>query len=70
MKIAGWILLVMGCLGLLGCILGRIQPKNAGNYLLFIALGAYFIHNANQKKEDEEKKKQWKDGGQEGNVRK
>lgn len=67
MKVAGWILLVIGCLSFFSNV---INGNSLVGSTVFIALGAYFIHRANQKKEDEEKKKKWEDGGQEGNVRK
>lgn len=66
MKVAGWILLVIGCLSFFG---NAINGNSLVGSTVFIALGAYFIHNANQKKEDEKKKKQWEDGGQEGDMR-
>lgn len=56
MKTAGWILLVFGCLGFLGNILGGSNPTGA---TFWIALGAFLIYRSNQKKKEKEEKDKW-----------
>lgn len=49
MKIAGIILLILGILSLLGAVLGE---TSAFGPFFFIALGAFLIHNSNNKKDN------------------
>lgn len=56
MKVAGWILLVIGILSIIGSFIGE-HPSMGG--LFWAVLGAYLIHRANQKKKEEEDKDKW-----------
>lgn len=56
MKIAGWIILVLGSLSFLGCILGGSNPMGP---TFWIALGIFLLHRANQKKKEKEEKDKW-----------
>ncbi len=47
MKIAGWIILVLGALSLIGCLMGG---NSAFGPLLWIAIGAFCLNRAEQKK--------------------
>ena len=58
MRILGWILLVLG-------ILATVASLLAGHGLagiLWVVLGAYFIHRANQKDQEKEDKDKWERG--------
>lgn len=57
MKTWGWVLLIFGSLSFLGAIIvGKASPMGG---MFFAALGAYLIHRAKQKKEEDKKKKEW-----------
>lgn len=57
MKTWGWVLLVFGSLSFFGALIGGKASPMGG--MFFAALGAYLIHHANQKKEENRKKKDW-----------
>lgn len=57
MKIAGWIILVLGSISLLGCITGGSSPMGP---TFWIALGIFLLHRANQKEKEKEEKDKWK----------
>lgn len=56
MKIAGWIILALGCLSLLGCLLSGTNPVGP---IFWIGLGIYFLYRGNQKKKEKEDKDKW-----------
>ena len=56
MKIAGWIILVLGALSLIGCLMGG---NSAFGPLLWIAIGAFCLNRAEQKRKDKEDKDEW-----------
>lgn len=63
MKTTGIVLLVIGILSTLGGIIGTIAGKEPNlTGLTLVVLGGFLIYRANQKREDEEKKKQWEAG--------
>ena len=63
MKTTGIILLGLGILSILGGIIGTIGGRDLNlSGLAFVALGGFLIYRANQKKEEQEKKKQWEEG--------
>ncbi len=52
-------MLIFGSLSFLGAIIvGKASPMGG---MFFAALGAYLIHRAKQKKEEDKKKKEWED---------
>lgn len=56
MKIAGWIIIVFGTLGFIGCLAGGnsiIGP------LFWIVLGIYLLRRASQKQQEKEDKDRW-----------
>jgi len=60
MKTTGIVLLVFGILSTFGGIMRTIagnEPNLTG--LTFVVLGGYLIYRANQKKEEEDKKRNW-----------
>lgn len=60
MKITGWVLVVFGALSLLGAIIGAtLGREESFGGIAFIVLGAYLIHRANQKKQEEEDLQKW-----------
>lgn len=61
MKTWGIILIVLGCISLLGAIAAAANGRsgNAGGGIAFIVLGAYLIHRAKQKKKEQEKRDEW-----------
>lgn len=56
MKTTGIIILIFGCISFLGCIWGGISLMGP---TFWIALGAYLIHRAKQKKKEKEDKDKW-----------
>ena len=63
MKTTGIVLLVIGLLSTVGAIVGSAnghQTSFAG--LTFAVLGAFLISQANKKKEEAEKKREWEQG--------
>lgn len=56
MKIAGWIILVLGTLSFIGCIIGGSNPIGP---TFWIALGIFLLYRANQKKKEKEEKDKW-----------
>lgn len=56
MKIAGWIILILGCVSFLGCLLGG---SNLMGPTFWIALGIFLLYRANQKKKEKEEKDKW-----------
>lgn len=56
MKIAGWILLVIGLLSFLGTLVGGSNPTGP---LFCIGLGAYLISRTNMNKKEGEEKDKW-----------
>lgn len=56
MKIAGWILIVLGLLSFLGTFIGG---HNLTGPLFLIGLGAYLISCANKNKREQEDKDKW-----------
>lgn len=68
MKIAGIIILVLGCISTFGGVMaaavgGRLNLSG----LTFIVLGIFLISRAKKKKEEEEEKSKWEQGDQ-GNA--
>ena len=53
MKICGITLIVLGLLSL---------GRNTGTAIAFIALGAYLVHRARQKKEEQKRHDDWSKG--------
>jgi hypothetical protein len=73
MKTTGIIFLIIGCLGLLGNILGMakgLEPSTLGGALIWGVIGAFLISRANKKKEDAERKKQWEKGNSNNDTEK
>jgi hypothetical protein len=63
MKTTGIVLLVFGILSTFGGIMRTISGHEANlNGLAFVALGGYLVYRANQKKEEEDKKRNWENG--------
>jgi hypothetical protein len=63
MKTTGIVLLVFGILSTFGGIMRTIagrEPNLTG--LTFVVLGGYLVYRANQKKEEEDKKRNWENG--------
>lgn len=60
MKIAGWILLVLGVLSLIGCLVGGSNPFGP---LFWIGLGIYLIYLANRREKDKKDKEKWSNNG-------
>ncbi|MFC2455693.1 MAG: hypothetical protein ACFNUM_07500 [Segatella salivae] len=56
MKIAGWIILVFGALSFLGCLIGG---NSVFGPLVWIAIGAFCLYRAEQKKKDKDDKDKW-----------
>lgn len=56
MKKAGWVLTILGCISLLGCLSAGNSPFGP---LFWIGLGIYLIHRANQKIKDKQDKEKW-----------
>ncbi len=56
MKTAGWIILVIGILSLIGSIIGGTNPMGP---TFWIALGIYLLYRANQRKKEKEEKDKW-----------
>lgn len=56
MKIAGYIITVLGVLALIGTIVGGHSPIGP---IIWIALGVFLIIRANNKQDDKEKFDQW-----------
>lgn len=56
MKIAGYIITVLGVLALIGTIVGGHNPIGP---IFWIALGIFLIIRANKKQDDKEKFDQW-----------
>lgn len=61
MKTWGIILIALGCISLAGVITAAANGRsgNAGGGVAFIVLGAYLIHRAKRKKEEQEKRDDW-----------
>ena len=55
------ILIALGCISLAGVIAAAANGRsgNAGGGVAFIVLGAYLIHRAKRKKEEQEKRDEW-----------
>ena len=63
MKVIGIILVIAGIGGIINFIAsGGQMVGNPGYILVFLVLGAYLIHRANQKKEDQADKERWEKG--------
>lgn len=56
MKIAGWIILILGSLSFIGCLTGGTNPMGP---TFWIALGIFLLYKANKKKEEKEEKDKW-----------
>lgn len=58
MKIAGWILLVLGILSGIGSLMAGHNPAG----FFWAALGGFLIYRADQKKREKEEAEKWKNG--------
>lgn len=56
MKTTGWVILVLGTLSFLGCLMAGNSPMGP---TFWIALGAFLVHRADQKKKEKEEKDKW-----------
>ncbi len=61
MKACGITFIVLGCLSLIGTIVAAANGRdgNIGGGIAFIALGAYLVHRARQKKEEQKRHDDW-----------
>lgn len=59
MRTAGWIILSLGALSLLGCLIGGSNPFSP---LFWIALGIFLLHRASQKEKEKKDKEDWSNG--------
>lgn len=57
MKIAGWIIIVFGTLGFIGCLAGG--NNSIIGPLFWIVLGIYLLRRASQKQQEKEDKDRW-----------
>ena len=56
MKTTGWIILVFGTLSFIGNLMAGHSPMGSS---FWIALGAFLLHRAEQKKKEKEDKDKW-----------
>lgn len=59
MRVAGWILILLGALGTIGYL---AIGQNPSGILLLVALGVYLIRRKNQKEKEEKDKEKWNAG--------
>ena len=59
MRVFGWIMLVLGVISLFGALFTGYGLLSC---ILWIVLGAYLIHRANQKDKEKEDRDKWIEG--------
>ncbi|MBQ7985326.1 MAG: hypothetical protein IJ250_06800 [Bacteroidales bacterium] len=63
MKIWGIILIIAGICGFIQLIASAGQaPVHLGYTIIFLVLGIYLVHRANQKKQEQKDKENWDKG--------